>query len=117
MYYGLPKATADQEEPLGVLRRPESFALHQNYPNPFNPSTLVQFDLPEAGNVSLIVYDLLGREVAALVDGYVPAGYHRVTWNTVNGSLSTGLYFVRLSVTDAEDRLKYTKVTKLMLIK
>lgn len=75
-----------------------------NYPNPFNPSTKFNFDLPTAANVSLIVYDVLGREVAALVNGHHEAGYHSVTWSATNqpGSASaSGMYFARFVVTDA----------------
>jgi hypothetical protein len=73
---------------------PVAFGLYQNYPNPFNPSTTIAFDVPNSSNVSLSVYDLLGREVKTLVYGTVPAGKHRVTLNANN--MSSGLYVVRL---------------------
>ncbi|MCH7498223.1 MAG: T9SS type A sorting domain-containing protein [Candidatus Marinimicrobia bacterium] len=78
---------------------PEAFALWQNYPNPFNPSTIIRFDLPEATHLTLIIYDLLGREVARLRQGAIEPGYHQVVWNgrTAAGQEATaGLYIVRL---------------------
>jgi pectinesterase len=77
---------------------PIAFALHQNYPNPFNPSTIISYDLPRSGLVSLKVYDLYGREVATLVDGARAAGRHQETFD--GRGLASGVYFVRLK-TDA----------------
>jgi hypothetical protein len=94
---------------------PQAFFLHSNYPNPFNPSTEIRFDLPDAGNVSLVVYDVLGREVAELANGYSQAGYHSRTWNATDQA--SGVYFARFSVTNAERRLAYSKVNKLVLMK
>ena len=59
---------------------PESFALYANYPNPFNPTTTIPFDLPASSEVTLIIYDLLGREVVTLVSGTLPPGRYRSTW-------------------------------------
>ncbi len=75
---------------------PEHFALHQNYPNPFNPSTTITYDLPRRMRVTLGVFDLLGREVARLVDGIVDAGRHKADFNAKN--LSSGVYIYRLQV-------------------
>lgn len=71
-----------------------TFALSQNYPNPFNPSTVIGYQLPAAGNVTLKVYDLLGREIASLVNEEKPAGEYEVEFNA--GGLSSGVYFYRL---------------------
>ena len=73
---------------------PDNTVLHQNYPNPFNPSTSISYELSESGFVSLKVYDLLGREVATLVDGKVNAGNHQVMLEA--SGLSSGVYFYRL---------------------
>ncbi len=77
-----------------TLTTPSSFVLHQNYPNPFNPSTLINYELPEAGNVSLKVYDILGNVVATLVNDFKSEGVHNVTFN--GAGLSSGVYFYEL---------------------
>ncbi len=73
---------------------PAEISLAQNYPNPFNPSTNIQFDLVEAGNVTLEVYDMMGRKVSTLVDGFKSAGRHYATFQA--GNLASGTYFYRL---------------------
>jgi predicted secreted protein len=105
--------------PLGVTDRgykelPQVFTLHQNYPNPFNPVSTIQYELPQGSEVSLIVYDILGREVARLVNGYMEPGYHQVTWNGCdqNGcSVPSGIYITRLITTE------YAKAIKMVLLK
>jgi hypothetical protein len=73
---------------------PESVELSQNYPNPFNPTTQISFNLPQAMDIRLAIYDLLGREVAVLADGAFSAGSHSVNWNALD--LSSGVYLYRL---------------------
>lgn len=73
---------------------PELFALEQNYPNPFNPATTIRFSIPQTGEVDLKVFDLLGREVATLVDGHLESGIHQVQFNAT--TLASGVYFYRL---------------------
>lgn len=74
---------------------PERFILTQNYPNPFNPSTVISYQLPLSGSVTLKVYDLLGREVATLVNEEKPAGSYEVEFNAAG--LSSGIYFYTIS--------------------
>ena len=74
---------------------PETFTLHQNYPNPFNPRTTIRYDLPEASSVSLIIYDMMGREVTTLVSDQVDAGYHFIQWdgtNSIGSLVAAGVY-------------------------
>ncbi len=79
---------------------PEKFALHQNYPNPFNPSTTLNYDLPEQARVHLVVYDLNGREIKTLFDGYQEAGYRTVIWNGIDNQgnpVGSGIYMYRIN--------------------
>jgi hypothetical protein len=88
---------------------PTEFTLHQNHPNPFNPTTTIKYELPLDARVTLNVYDVLGKEVLTLVDGFVPAGYHQVQ---LDGSrLSSGVYFYRINAGT------FTDVKKLLLLK
>ena len=74
---------------------PGAFMLEQNYPNPFNPSTSFEFRVSSFGFVSLKVFDILGREIARLVNEVRPAGIYTVHWNA--SSLPSGIYFARLN--------------------
>ena len=77
-----------------ILQIKDQFKLYPNYPNPFNPSTQISFSLAEYGATTLRIYDLLGREVATLVNGQLAPGNHTV--NFIGSGLSSGIYFVRL---------------------
>jgi hypothetical protein len=94
---------------------PGRYALDQNFPNPFNPSTVIGYHLPVDARVTLKVFDLLGREIATLVDGLVQAGSHSVTWNA--GSFGSGVYFARLCASDPGGGIRYLKTTKLEFLK
>ena len=73
---------------------PESFSLSQNYPNPFNPSTAISYSLPKSGNVILRVFNILGNEVATLVNEDKDAGQYKVEFDASN--LSSGIYFYKI---------------------
>jgi photosystem II stability/assembly factor-like uncharacterized protein len=85
-----------------TIEIPGNYNLSQNYPNPFNPSTKINYQLPAAGNVTIKVYDVLGNEVATLVNEYKPAGSYEVMFSTIGGPASSikhpasGIYFYRL---------------------
>jgi len=98
-----------------VASLPTAFLLHPNYPNPFNPTTAIRFDLPDAGNVSLVVFDVLGEQVAELSTGHKEAGYHSATWNAEEHS--SGVYFARFTAASSGGRSLYAKVNKLVLMK
>jgi len=88
---------------------PGEFALSQNYPNPFNPSTTIAFSLPHAANVSVKVFDMLGREVATLVNGYTASGLHEIQFDATN--LASGVYVYRLTSGS------FTAVKKMTVVK
>ncbi len=87
---------------------PEEFGLDQNYPNPFNPSTVISYQLPASSKVSLKVFDVLGRQVAELVNGQVQAGYHQVTFDA--GNLASGMYIYRLQARNTVITKKLTLI-------
>ena len=74
---------------------PYEFALFNNYPNPFNPVTTIKFSIPEVQQVTLKIYNLMGREVVTLIDQELQPGYHTTKWNA--GSMASGVYFYRLN--------------------
>ncbi|MCH8494379.1 MAG: SusE domain-containing protein [Balneolales bacterium] len=74
---------------------PQYLELRQNFPNPFNPATVISFGLPVAGNVQLIIYDLLGREVSRLVDDNLTAGWHEIRWDASGFASKTYIYRIQ----------------------
>jgi len=88
---------------------PTEFRLEQNYPNPFNPSTTIQFAVPKASQVTVKIYDVLGRRVATLVDEKYQPGTYKVTFEA--GDLASGVYIYRIQ---AEG---FAQTRKLMLLK
>lgn len=88
---------------------PAEYTLEQNYPNPFNPTTTIAFTLPVASNVSLKVFNVLGQEIETLVDNYMDAGLHQVTFNAAK--YPSGVYFYRL------DSGSESLTKKMMLVK
>jgi hypothetical protein len=76
------------------MSMPAEYWLGQNYPNPFNPSTAIAFSLPRAGHVTLKVYDILGKEIATLVNQHLTAGRHEATWEA--RGVESGVYFYQL---------------------
>jgi hypothetical protein len=87
---------------------PHLFDLLQNYPNPFNPTTTIRYELPFASHVSLIVFDVLGRQVRTLVNTFEQAGRHEATFNAQY--VSSGTYFYRLEAGGSVETRKLTVV-------
>jgi photosystem II stability/assembly factor-like uncharacterized protein len=100
---------------------PEDFVLYQNYPNPFNPSTVIGYQLPASNNINLKVYDVLGNQVAVLVDEYKSAGNYEVEFNASlgNRNLVSGIYFYQLIIRGSEinSEQTYIQTKKMVLIK
>jgi FlgD Ig-like domain len=95
--------TAMNVNPTGISELnkliPNKFAVYQNYPNPFNPTTVISYALPKASKVSVIIYDMLGREVKTLVSGLQNPGNHEVVWNGENNygaKVASGAYIYRV---------------------
>ncbi len=107
---------------------PKEFALEQNYPNPFNPATTINYQLPAQSQVTLKIFDVLGREVATLVNGVQAPGYKSVAWDasSTNGGMPSGIYFYRLSArslagqagnSPASSGHGFTNIKKMLMIK
>jgi len=94
---------------------PEVYALHQNYPNPFNPTTKIKYDLPENTRVTLLIYDIMGRQVRTLFSNlYQEAGYRSIVWNGLDNfgkPLPSGMYFYQIKATN------FIKTKKMILLK
>ena len=90
-------------------RTPSSFSLSQNYPNPFNPTTTIAFSVPQAEHITIVIYDLLGREVATLVNEAMNPGSYTIQWNA--SKIPSGVYLYRLEAGTS------TETKKLMLLK
>lgn len=92
---------------------PEAFYLEPNYPNPFNPTTEIRFALPEAARVTVVIVDLLGREVTRIVDSHLEAGHHRANVNAE--TWASGVYLYRIEATgESGERFMETRRMTLM---
>jgi tetratricopeptide (TPR) repeat protein len=107
--FGAPQHSGKKETGDNTNSLPVRYELSQNYPNPFNPVTKINFAIQKQGLVTLKVYDMLGREVASLVNEFKQAGYYSLDFNA--SGLSSGIYFYRLQAND------FTDIKKMVLIK
>ena len=116
--YGFYKLKVTTSSPIGIqpisTEIPKQFSMSQNYPNPFNPNTKIKFDIPanvkrETSNVRLIIFDILGREVAKLVDQRLQPGSYSVDWDASN--YPSGVYFYRIQTDN------FTETKKMILLK
>ncbi len=88
---------------------PKSYCLYQNYPNPFNPATAIRYEIPEVGIVTLKVFDMLGREIATLVNEKQQPGKYQVTWDA--SGFSSGVYFYKIEARE------FSNAKKMVLVK
>lgn len=120
--------TMSTDYPIGLLCQawmaageapPENYALEANYPNPFGGAigheTQLRFALPQSSHVSLVVYDVLGREVARVVHGILPAGFHRVSVDA--GQWTSGTYFYRMEATSVESGERFFQTRPMTLVR
>jgi len=114
---GTGEITIPTEETFTLERKaiiPIAYTLHQNYPNPFNPITSLRYDLPEQAQVTLTVYDLMGREVTQLVNTTQEAGYRSVQWDATNSfgkPVSAGVYLYQIRAGE------FVQTRKMVLLK
>ena len=105
LYHDQTTGVSDGEPTIHV----SGYRLYPAYPNPFNPEAHLYFDIPKSGHVSLIVYDVQGREVARITDSWYDAGSYQTTFNGID--LPSGVYFARFMVKD------FQQTQKLLLLK
>ncbi len=108
----------DKQEPTAIANRtqnlPKAYKLEQNYPNPFNPVTRISYQLPKAGKVSLVIYNVLGQKVRTLFEGNANAGTHYHVWrgtDNLGNKVATGVYFYKLEANG------FTSIKKMVLVK
>ena len=106
VFCGFTTPVGDVHEVTGL---PTEFTLSQNYPNPFNPETVIEYTLPVRSDVKLTIYNLRGEEVALLINGTVPAGNHRVSWDA--SGFASGVYIYKLIAGD------FVQTKKMLLLK
>ncbi|MGD1005601.1 MAG: T9SS type A sorting domain-containing protein [Ignavibacteriaceae bacterium] len=107
-YYSINLAKKPDLQPAAV-QIPTEYKLFANYPNPFNPSTIIQYQLPTNGMVTVKVYDILGREVKTLVNDYKTAGNYSVNFDA--SRLASGIYFYQIRAGN------FTSTKKMMYLK
>ncbi len=105
--YAGGEGTVGIDDPVAQI--PETILLSQNYPNPFNASTIIRYELPQQSQVTLDIYDILGRQVITLEDGIKTAGSHQVIWQAED--ISSGVYFYKIQAGE------YVETQKMMLVK
>ena len=114
---GTGEITVPTEETFTLERKaiiPIAYILHQNYPNPFNPITSLRYDLPEQAQVTLMIYDLMGRVVRTLVNIEQTAGYKSIQWNATNDAgspVSAGVYLYKIQAGE------FVQTKKMVLLK
>ncbi len=106
--YGCNSGTQTAIDELNILA-PENISLFQNYPNPFNASTVIKYELPKQSQVTIEIYDILGRKVTTLIDKQQPAGYHQAIWHA--DDFASGMYFYKLQAGD------FIETKKMILMK
>ena len=108
--------TFDATDVLSVedVTMPIEFALYQNYPNPFNPKTTIKYDLPNTGQVEIVIYDMMGRQIKQLISGHQDAGRKSVVWDSTNDygkPVSAGVYLYKIQAGN------FVQAKKMVLLK
>jgi PKD repeat protein len=112
-------ASTRSDETSTIVQLPEEFGLSQNYPNPFNPETAIRFQIPEAADVLLSIYNIRGQLIATLLNERREAGYHQAVWNGRDAAgmqVGSGIYFYSIRATGDENGV-FSTVRKMTLIR
>jgi hypothetical protein len=116
----LPKASEVEESEVSDQSPVTSYQLEQNYPNPFNPNTLIKFAIPEAGKVTLRIFNEMGQLVRTLVDSEMPSGRHTLWWdgqNQTGHAVAAGVYFYQIAVQGGNSGNTFTATRRMTLLK
>ncbi len=113
--HSMMKNSAEKENALESSDLPKEFKLNQNYPNPFNPTTTINYSVPKASFVTIKVYDILGKEVATLINEEEQAGYYSINFNA--NRLGSGIYFYRMQAGASTGSATFIETKKLILLK
>jgi len=93
---------------------PQNYGLKQNFPNPFNPETMIEYELPQAANIEIIIFNLQGKKIATVIKNYQAAGFHQVKWGGKDEhghSVTSGVYLLQLKADG------FTTVKKMLLLR
>ncbi len=118
IFFALDKYADNEADPGESEVIPTQFELYQNFPNPFNSTTIINFDLPEAANIKLSIFDIKGREIRQLISGQKDAGMNSIPWDGCDNNsrpVAAGLYFCYLEAQSKDFR--FTDIKKMALIK
>ena len=116
----VPVVSAAPRQVVEAISDPTEFQIAQNYPNPFNPTTNIAFNLPSDAQVSIRVYDMLGRQLSTLVNATLSAGKHIVSWNSTNDArevMPSGIYVYRMEATPLNGTAPVVQTKKMILSK
>ena len=100
---------------IETIQPPDEFVLLQNYPNPVNPITTIRYNLPEASNIKLVIYDILGRDVETFVEWRQEAGKHSVKLDATG--MASGIYFYRIEAISPGDVRSFSQTRKMVLLR
>ena len=98
-----------------LLNVPSDYTLYQNYPNPFNPSTTIKYSIPEAANVKLTVFNVLGEVVTELVNEFKSSGSYSLSWNP-QSTLSSGVYLYKIQAVGSNGK-EFVETKKMVFLK
>jgi len=114
-YEYLNTTSINDKDKIDDFRNPAAFQLTQNYPNPFNSSTTISYHMAKAGHIKITILNMLGQEMATLVNGHRVFGAYNIHWSGVN--MPSGIYFCRMQAEDAATGQRFSESRKLLLQK